>query len=116
MLYLFYFTGLNITEDVLKCTVLLTDKVRRTVKFLCATSKGIPIVSVNWLSDSATKNRIQDLEQYIVRDPVAEEKWHFSLHNSLKKAKEKKMLEGYTVVLTPGITAPPVAELKGKNL
>jgi hypothetical protein len=38
-----------ITEHWEDCTVLVTDKVRRTVKFLCALSAGVPIVTPKWL-------------------------------------------------------------------
>lgn len=93
----------------------MTDKVRRTLKFLRAASQGTPIVSVNWLVDSTKKNNIQELENYIVKDPAAEAKFGFNLSESLKKAREKKMLEGFTVVLTPNISAPPPSELKGEN-
>lgn len=30
-------------------TCLVTDKVRRTVKFLCAVAKGVPVVTTQWL-------------------------------------------------------------------
>ncbi len=36
------------------CTVLVTDNIRRTAKFLCAIGKGLPIVSHRWLL--ASKN------------------------------------------------------------
>lgn len=36
-------------EGVADMNCLVTDKVRRTVKFLCAVAKGIPIVTTQWL-------------------------------------------------------------------
>ena len=41
-----------LTNKVSECTVLITDKIRRTSKFLCALGLGIPIVSPNWLVQS----------------------------------------------------------------
>ena len=78
-------------------------------------SQGIPIVSVNWIVDSSKRGKIQELENYIVNDSAAEAKFGFTLAASLKKAREKKMLEGLTVVFTPNIRVPPLLELKGEN-
>lgn len=99
-------------EDSAKCTVLVTDKVRRTYKFLCALAKGIPIVAIDWLRDSEIAKRFLDWENYILKDPAAEAKFGFRLRKSLDKAKEKKMLDGYVVVLTPSVAPPPIEELK----
>lgn len=99
-------------EDPAKCTVLVTDKVRRTYKFLCALAKGVPIVAIDWLKDSETAERFLDWENYILKDPAAEAKFGFRLRKSLDKAKEKKLLDGYIVVLTPSVAPPPIEELK----
>lgn len=101
-------------EDPAKCSILVTDKVRRTYKFLCALAKGIPIVTINWLKDSESATRFLDWENYILKDPAAEAKFGFRLRKSLDKAKEQKLLDGYTVILTSNIAPPPIEELKGK--
>ena len=89
----------------------MTDKVRRTVKFLCALALSVPIVSVDWLITSEKTGHFIEIENYILKDPAAETKFHFKLKESLEKAKEHKLLEGYTLVVTPNVTpAPP--ELK----
>ncbi|XP_068969358.1 serine-rich adhesin for platelets-like isoform X3 [Bombus flavifrons] len=103
--------GASQVEDPTKCTVLVTDKVRRTVKFLCALALPVPIVSVDWLINSEKAGRFIELENYILKDLVAEAKFRFKLGKSLEKAKEHKLLKGYTLVLTPN-TAPPPLELK----
>lgn len=99
-------------EDPAKCTVLVTDKVRRTVKFLCALAQAVPIVSVSWLVDSEKAGRFAELDNYILKDPAAEAKFGFRLRGSLEKAKKQKLLDGYTIVLTPNVAPPPVQELK----
>ena len=38
------------------CTHLVTDKVRRTVKFLCGVARGVPIVTQEWLEQSRKAN------------------------------------------------------------
>ncbi|XP_032452319.1 probable serine/threonine-protein kinase DDB_G0282963 isoform X4 [Nasonia vitripennis] len=100
-------------EDPEKCSILVTDKVRRTYKFLCCLAQGIPIVSVAWLNDSGKAHRFLNWENYVLQDPTAEAKFKFKLKESLEKASTHRLLEGYTVLITPRITQPPVAELKG---
>lgn len=41
--------GGAMATSVFDCTHLVTDSVRRTVKFLCAVARGIPIVTPEWL-------------------------------------------------------------------
>lgn len=103
-------------DDPELCTVLVTDKVRRTYKFLCALAKGVPIVSIDWLNDSETAAQFLDWENYILKDPAAEARFGFRLRKSLDKAKEKGLLVGYTIVLTPNVAPPPTEELKGRFL
>ncbi|KAG5325297.1 MDC1 protein, partial [Pseudoatta argentina] len=99
-------------EDPAQCTVLVTDKVRRTYKFLCALAKSVPIVAIDWLTESKTKKEFIDWEKHILKDLEAETRYDFKLRESLDKAREKKMLDGYIVVLTPNVGPPPIKELK----
>ncbi|XP_018373666.1 PREDICTED: mediator of DNA damage checkpoint protein 1-like [Trachymyrmex cornetzi] len=99
-------------EDPAQCTVLVTDKVRRTYKFLCALAKSVPIVGIDWLTESKTKKEFIDWEKHILKDSEAETRYDFKLRESLDKAREKKMLDGYIVVLTPNVEPPPIKELK----
>lgn len=41
-------------KGVADMNCLVTDKVRRTVKFLCALAKGVPIVTTDWLDKVST--------------------------------------------------------------
>lgn len=99
-------------NDTSECTVLVTDKIRRTTKFLCTLAKGIPIVSVNWLLESKRAGHFLDWNNYLLKDPVMEAKYGFRLRKSLEKAKEQRLLDGYKVILTPNIVLPPIPELK----
>ncbi|XP_053988673.1 mediator of DNA damage checkpoint protein 1 [Hylaeus volcanicus] len=104
--------GASQVEDPSKCSVLVTDKVRRTFKFLCALGQSVPIVSIDWLLESERVGHFLDVKNYILKDPAAEAKFGFKLRGSLEKAKDQKLLEGYTVVLTPNVAPPPLPELK----
>lgn len=41
--------GGSLAKGVNDMTHLVTDKARRTVKFLCAVARGVPIVTPDWL-------------------------------------------------------------------
>lgn len=41
--------GGSLASSVAEASHLVTDRVRRTVKFLCALGRGIPILSLDWL-------------------------------------------------------------------
>ncbi|KAI4497699.1 hypothetical protein M0802_007239 [Mischocyttarus mexicanus] len=99
-------------NDPSKCTVLVTDKIRRTTKFLCTLARAIPIVSINWLYESEQAGHLLDWKNYILKDPAMEAKYGFRLKKSLEKAKKQQLLDGYTVLLTPNIISPPISELK----
>ncbi|XP_015175755.1 PREDICTED: uncharacterized protein LOC107066036 [Polistes dominula] len=99
-------------NDPSECTVLVTDKIRRTTKFLCTLAKAVPIVSVNWLLESKRAGYFLDLNNYLLKDPAMEAKYGFRLRKSLENAKERQLLDGYTVLLTPNIISPPVSELR----
>lgn len=45
-------------KGVADMTCLVTDKVRRTVKFLCALAKGVPIVTTDWLEKVSRGSRL----------------------------------------------------------
>ncbi|KAJ1557922.1 Mediator of DNA damage checkpoint protein 1, partial [Nowakowskiella sp. JEL0078] len=46
-----------VVHDYTECTHLVTDRVKRTVKFLCAISTGKSIVEVKWLEASKKEGR-----------------------------------------------------------
>ncbi|KAF1584424.1 UNVERIFIED_CONTAM: Mediator of DNA damage checkpoint protein 1, partial [Eudyptes pachyrhynchus] len=43
--------GGSMATSVFDCTHLVTDRVRRTVKFLCAVARGVPVVTPEWLHE-----------------------------------------------------------------
>ena len=83
-----------VTESVTDCSILVTDKVRRTTKFLSMVAKGVPIVSASWLVESGKLNRFLEPWDFILKDSDNEKKWGFKLEETLKKAKAGRLLEG----------------------
>lgn len=45
----FFFLGGKVVTHFKDCSVLVTDRIRRTVKFLCCVGLGVPIVGLDWL-------------------------------------------------------------------
>lgn len=103
-------------SDPSKATVLITDKVRRTFKFLCAVAQGIQVVSVNWLVDSFNAGHSLDCDKFILQDAEAEEKFKFKLARSLNAARKNKFLSGFTILITPKVNQPEIHEIKGISI
>ena len=83
-----------VTESVNDCNILVTDKIRRTTKFLSMVAKGAPIVSVSWLVEAGKFSRFLDPWDFILDDADNEKKWGFKLKETLEKARTKRLLEG----------------------
>uniref|UniRef100_A0A3Q0SAP5 Mediator of DNA damage checkpoint protein 1 n=1 Tax=Amphilophus citrinellus TaxID=61819 RepID=A0A3Q0SAP5_AMPCI len=100
--------GGSMAKGVADMTCLVTDKVRRTVKFLCALAKGVPIVTTDWLEKSGKAGSFLSPTAFIVKDPEQENKFNFSLHESLRIASSQPLLEGYEVHVTKSVKPEPV--------
>lgn len=112
--------GGSMAKGVADMNYLVTDKVRRTVKFLCAVAKGVPIVTTQWLEKVrllAVNNwpctsvlcfkdvlRSSDFQSgkagnflsptsFIVEDPEQEKKFNFCLQESLRVASNQPLLQ-----------------------
>lgn len=100
--------GGSMAKGVGDMNCLVTDKVRRTVKFLCALAKGIPIVTTDWLEKSGKAGSFLPPSSFIVEDPEQEKKFNFSLHKSLRIASSQPLLKGYEVHVTRSVKPEPV--------
>ncbi|NP_001159747.1 mediator of DNA damage checkpoint protein 1 [Rattus norvegicus] len=99
--------GGSLASSVNEASHLVTDRIRRTVKFLCAVGKGIPILSLNWLYQSRKAGCFLPPDDYLVTDPEQEKNFSFSLRDSLSRARERRLLEDYEIHVTPGVQPPP---------
>jgi len=93
------------------CTVLITDKVRRTVKFLCAFAQGKPIVTPEWVVRSWHCTRFEDPMNHLLIDKESEQRFKFCLAASLRQARAQPLLRGYSVYSTPNVK-PPVEDIR----
>ncbi|XP_032414794.1 mediator of DNA damage checkpoint protein 1 isoform X2 [Xiphophorus hellerii] len=87
---------------------LVTDKVRRTVKFLCAVAKGVPVVTTQWLEKSGKAGSFLSPLDFIVKDLEQEKKFSFSLQESLRTASSQPLLQGYEIHVTKSVQPEPV--------
>lgn len=103
--------GGTLVDSVFECTHLVTDKVRRTVKFLCCLSRGCTIVDTSWLNRCQEENVFITPNDYVVRDRTAERQYRFSLQDSILLARSSRLLQGWHVHLTDNVKPPP-SEMK----
>ncbi|XP_037770119.1 mediator of DNA damage checkpoint protein 1 isoform X3 [Chelonia mydas] len=99
--------GGALAQSVFDCTHLVTDRVRRTVKFLCALARGVPIVTLDWLDKSGRSACFLSPSGFLVRDPEQERNFHFSLAQSLQRARRGALLQGYEIHVTPNVKPEP---------
>ncbi|XP_071965024.1 uncharacterized protein [Antedon mediterranea] len=85
------------------CTHLITDKMRRTVKFLCGLAKGAYILSPNWLEESKRMKNFVNPDRFIVKDDTSEKRYGFNLKESMKKALNKRLFDELKIYVTPNV-------------
>ncbi|XP_067865544.1 mediator of DNA damage checkpoint protein 1 isoform X3 [Heterodontus francisci] len=99
--------GGEVVESVHDSTHLVTDRIRRTVKFLCAVARGIPVVTPEWLKKCGKSSCFLSTSSFLVNDSDQEQKFNFKLAKSLQKAKEQPLLQDYRVHMTSGVQPDP---------
>ncbi|XP_029440718.1 mediator of DNA damage checkpoint protein 1 isoform X4 [Rhinatrema bivittatum] len=99
--------GGKMAESVHECTHLVTDRVRRTVKFLCALARGIPIVTLDWLEKCGRKGYFVCPYGSLVKDAEQEQNFSFSLSGSLQRAFQGRLFKGYEIHVTPNVKPEP---------
>lgn len=100
-----------LVDNVYECTHLVTDKVRRTVKFLCGLGGGQKIVQPSWLEACKKAKAFVDPAPFLIKDKAAEKQYKFSLQRSHERALEKGLLEGCKVHVTKNVKPDP-AQMK----
>ncbi|KAL4616791.1 mediator of DNA damage checkpoint protein 1-like [Arapaima gigas] len=103
--------GGNIAKGVSDMTHLITDKVRRTVKFLCAVARGVPVVTIAWLEKCGKSGTFLSPTAFLVKDVEQEKKFNFCLEESLQTARNQPLLEGYEIHVTRSVKPEP-AQMK----
>lgn len=105
--------GGRIVSKPADCTVLISNKVFRTFKFLSAMAAGVQIVTEAWLQASDKAGHFVDLAPFALCDREQEKRYKFELAASLEASRKRRILHGYSVFVTAG-TKPPTEELKSE--
>ncbi|KAI5620479.1 mediator of DNA damage checkpoint protein 1 [Silurus asotus] len=103
--------GGGLAKGVGDMTHLVTDKVRRTVKFLCAVARGVPIVTPDWLKKCGKAGSFLSPNGFLVKDVEQEKRFNFSLQDALRAASSQTLLQGYEIHVTPSVKPEP-AQMK----
>ncbi|KAK7488455.1 hypothetical protein BaRGS_00020240 [Batillaria attramentaria] len=100
--------GGDFAKSVQDCTHLVTDRIRRTVKFLGGLARGVMIVTHQWLESCKSSGMFVDASVFVVQDPQMEKKYKFSLVTSVQKASQTPLLQGYKVHVTKSVRPEPL--------
>eukprot|EP00842_Homolaphlyctis_polyrhiza_P005614 jgi/Hompol1/6053/HPOL_000265-RA len=98
--------GGTLVDSWAECTHLVTDKVRRTVKFLCALSAGRHIIDIKWLEASKKEGRFADPSKFMLKDAKTEKMYGFTLRKSLlsvRKPGARPIFSDCTFYATPTV-------------
>ncbi|XP_034239821.1 mediator of DNA damage checkpoint protein 1-like isoform X2 [Thrips palmi] len=99
--------GASIVNDVDSADVLVTDKLRRTVKLLSIVGKGLPVVSPSWLLQCKRAGRLLDPWEHLLSDLESEAKFNMKLEESLKKAAGQPILQDQHIFVTESVKPEP---------
>ncbi|KAH8581594.1 swift like BRCT domain [Cryptosporidium sp. chipmunk genotype I] len=102
-------------------THVVSSSIKRTLKFLWAISKGLPIISPITLRHILNSNRNKNLNfnefnhlcmNQLLSDLDGEKKFDFSLKNSIYKAQNNiPIFTNYKFVISPNIKVPSISEI-----
>ena len=98
--------GAETVDDWQQCTHLVTDKIRRTTKFLCCLAAGKKIMDVKWLEISLVKNALVNEQEYYLKDDINEKKYNINLQASMEKANKTRIFEGLEFYATLSVMPP----------
>ncbi|NXH59301.1 MDC1 protein, partial [Rhabdornis inornatus] len=85
------------------CSHLVTDGIRRTLKFLCALARGVPIVTPEWLIQSSHGGRPLSPGPFLPRDPSLERRFRFRLRPALARAQGQPLLQVTVTSVSPNV-------------
>ncbi|KAK0765190.1 hypothetical protein N5P37_002668 [Trichoderma harzianum] len=112
--------GIQIVLEGQPCDYLAAPHVVRTVKFLCALARGPTVISSTFIEKVLETGKLQDVDDFILKDSEAESKYDIDLERSVSRAKAHrgKLLRGIPIFCTDKIKNGPnsyrlIAEANG---
>ncbi|XP_054168214.1 PAX-interacting protein 1-like [Oppia nitens] len=98
--------GGRVTNNSNDCTHLVTDRIVRTVKFLCAFGSCKFIVTCDWVRESGKQHKFVDENDYKLSDLTAEKQFGFSLEHSLS-IRSDQIFNSHVFYITNGCIPSP---------
>lgn len=91
-----------------RCTHLVTDKFRRTVKTMCCIAKGTPIVDIAWIEKCEEAKTFVDHSPFLLKDRGAEKHFKFRLDETLRRAAPSSgLFYGWRIHATANVLPSP---------
>jgi hypothetical protein len=100
-------SDIRIATSWQESTHILTDKIKRTGKFLCGLASGKSFVSFDWVTQCKKQKCLLDPVKFPLVDEPSEHKWNFRLKESLDKVQARgpsSILKGYRIFGTPSLS------------
>ncbi|KAG5984007.1 hypothetical protein E4U55_006372 [Claviceps digitariae] len=97
--------GIQVVQTGQPCDFLVAPQVVRTVKFLCSLARGAVVLSSDFIETVLESGEVPDVNDFILKDKKAEEKFDIDLKRSIARAKANrgKLLQGVPVYCTEKI-------------
>ncbi|KAI0169341.1 BRCT-containing protein [Hypoxylon sp. FL1284] len=112
--------GIAVVMDGQPCDYLVAPSLVRTVKFLRNLSKGVTVVSSNWIEECLDTKQMHKPEDYVLKDKENEKKFGITLAKSVRQARvnDGKLLWHTPIYCTASIKNGPdgyraIAEANG---
>lgn len=101
--------GILVVPEGQPCDYLAAPHVVRTVKFLCALARGPTVVSSDFVEKALETGVVPPVEDYILKDSSAEEKYDIRLDRSVARAKANRgrLLQGIPIYCTEKVRNGP---------
>lgn len=95
--------GVSKVKSVKDCDILCVSsgQLKKTSNLVLAVLYGKQIINDEWAQDSNARGQLQDIHDYLARDPEREAEWGINLSEAIQRGKNNvKPLEGYIVYFT----------------
>ncbi|PFH55708.1 hypothetical protein XA68_17745 [Ophiocordyceps unilateralis] len=112
--------GIQIVQEGQPCDYLAAPKVVRTVKFLCTLSRGVTVLSTDFINEVLESGQVPSPDDYLLVDEAAESRYQIKLSRSEARAKSNRgrLLQGVPIYCTEKVRNGPdsyriIAEANG---
>jgi len=87
--------GGQTVTDVKECTHLITNKIRRTYKFLSCLNRGTLILNERWLDECSKNKMFSNTITFALKDDKFEKQHKFTLQTSLTRSKSSPLFKDW---------------------